>query len=499
MSNTHVHHFIGGKVVESKSDKKGDVYNPATGEVQKQVGYATVGEVDSAVATAKKAAEDWRNASLAKRTSVLFAFRELVNKHKDDIAKMLTLEHGKVFSDAQGEVARGLEVVEFACGLSHLLKGDMSENASTDVDTYNMRQPMGVVAGITPFNFPAMVPMWMYPVAIACGNTFVLKPSERDPSVTNFCAELMQQSGLPDGVLNVVHGDKVAVDRLLEHQDVSAISFVGSTPIARYIYETGAKHGKRVQALGGAKNHMIVLPDADMDLAADAAVGAGFGSAGERCMAISVLVCVGIAADKLLPKIQERIAQLKVGNGLDKDSQMGPLITAAHRDKVRGYVDAGEKAGAKVVVDGRGLKVKGHENGFFLGPCLLDEVTPAMSVYTDEIFGPVLSVVRAKSYDEALALIHSHPYGNGTAIFTNDGGAARKFQHDVQVGMVGVNVPIPVPLAYYSFGGWKQSLFGDLHIYGPEGIKFYTRTKNVIARWPDPRFRGVDLGFPQNK
>jgi malonate-semialdehyde dehydrogenase (acetylating)/methylmalonate-semialdehyde dehydrogenase len=492
-------HFIGGKHVEPKSDRRGDVFNPATGEVQKQVGYATVDDVDAAVATAKKAGEEWRNASLAKRTSVLFAFRELVNKHKDDIARMLTLEHGKVFSDAQGEVMRGLEVIEFACGLSHLLKGDMSENASTDVDTYNMRQPVGVVAGITPFNFPAMVPMWMYPVAIACGNTFVLKPSERDPSVTNFSAELFKQAGLPDGVLNVVHGDKVAVDRLLEHPDVGAVSFVGSTPIAKYIYETGAKNGKRVQALGGAKNHMVVLPDADMDLAADAAVGAGYGSAGERCMAISVLVCVGNAADKLLPKIQERIAQLKVGNGLDPSSQMGPLITKQHRDKVAGYVDAGEKEGAKVVVDGRTLKVKGHENGFFLGPCLLDHVQPNMSVYKEEIFGPVLSVVRAKTYDEALALIHGHPYGNGTAIFTNDGGAARKFQHDVQIGMVGVNVPIPVPLAYYSFGGWKQSLFGDLHIYGPDGIKFYTRTKNVIARWPDPRFRGVDLGFPQNK
>jgi malonate-semialdehyde dehydrogenase (acetylating)/methylmalonate-semialdehyde dehydrogenase len=492
-------HFIGGKAVSAQGDRKGEVFNPATGEVQKHVGYASEADVDAAVAVAKKALAEWKDSSLAQRTRVMFAFRELVNKHKDDIAKLLTLEHGKVFSDAQGEVQRGLEVIEFACGLAHLLKGDMSENVSTEVDTYSMRQPVGVCAGITPFNFPAMVPMWMYPVAIACGNAFVLKPSERDPSVTNFTAELFQKAGLPDGVLNVVHGDKVAVDRLLTHPDVGAVSFVGSTPIARYIYETGAKHGKRVQALGGAKNHMVVLPDADMDLAADSAIGAGYGSAGERCMAISVLVCVGNAADKLLPKLKERIAALKVGNGLDPASQMGPLITKVHRDRVAGFVEQGKAAGAKVVVDGRTLKVPGHENGFFLGPCLLDEVQPNMSVYQEEIFGPVLSVVRAATYDDAMALIHGHHYGNGTAIFTNDGGAARKFQHDVQIGMVGVNVPIPVPMAYYSFGGWKQSLFGDLHIYGPDGVRFYTRNKNVIARWPDPRFRGVDLGFPQMK
>ena len=492
-------HIIGGKNVDARSDRRGDVFNPATGEVQRQVGFATVDEVDAAVASAKKASEEWRNSSLANRTRILFSFRELVTKHKDDIAKLLTLEHGKVFSDAQGEVQRGLEVIEFACGLSHLLKGDLSENVSTEVDTYSMRQPIGVVAGITPFNFPAMVPMWMYPVAIACGNSFVLKPSERDPSVTNFCAELFQKAGLPDGVFNVVHGDKVAVDRLLEHPDVGALSFVGSTPIARYIYETGAKHGKRVQALGGAKNHMVVLPDADMDLAADSAIGAGYGSAGERCMAISVLVCVGNAADKLLPRLKERIATLKVGNGMDPSSQMGPLITRQHRDRVAGFVEAGAKEGATLVVDGRSLKVPGHDNGFFLGPCLIDHVKPGMSVYQEEIFGPVLSVARVQSYDDAIGLIHGHHYGNGTAIFTNDGGAARKFQHDVQIGMVGVNVPIPVPMAYYSFGGWKQSLFGDLHIYGPDGVRFYTRNKNVIARWPDPRFRGVDLGFPQMK
>ena len=494
-----IQHFIDGKSHGSTSGRSSDVFNPATGEVQHQVALASIAEVDVAVASAKRALETWKNVSLAARTRIMFAFRELVNTHKDEIAHLLTLEHGKVLSDAQGEVQRGLEVIEFACGLSQLLKGEISENVSTEVDSYSLRQPVGVVAGITPFNFPAMVPMWMYPVAIACGNTFVLKPSERDPSVSVFCAELFTKAGLPPGVLNVVHGDKVSVDRLIEHPDVAAISFVGSTPIARYIYENAAKHGKRVQALGGAKNHMVVLPDADMDLAADAAVGGGFGSAGERCMAISILVTVGNAADKLLPKIQERIAAMKIGNGLDPESQMGPLITRAHRDRVADYVGQGEKAGAKIVVDGRGLKVKGHENGFFLGPCLIDDVKTSMSIYREEIFGPVLSVVRAASYDDALALIHGHQYGNGTAIFTNDGGAARKFQHDVQIGMVGVNVPIPVPMAYYSFGGWKQSLFGDLHIYGPDGVKFYTRNKVVISRWPDPRHRGVDLGFPQNK
>ncbi|MFO0588392.1 MAG: CoA-acylating methylmalonate-semialdehyde dehydrogenase [Polyangiaceae bacterium] len=492
-------HWINGRPVAGSGDRKGDVYNPATGDVQKGVAYASVGDVDAAVENAKSAAASWNHASIAQRTRVMFAFRELVNKHKDDLARMLTMEHGKVFSDAQGEVQRGLEVIEFACGLAHLTKGEINENVSTDVDTYSMRQPIGVCAGITPFNFPAMVPMWMYPVAIACGNTFVLKPSERDPSVTNFSAELLKQAGLPDGVFNVVHGDKVAVDRLLDHPDVGAVSFVGSTPIAKYIYETGTKNGKRVQALGGAKNHMVVLPDADMDLAADAAVGAGYGSAGERCMAISVLVAVGNAADKLIPKIRERIAAMKVGNGLDPASQMGPLITAQHRDRVAGYVAKGVEEGAELLVDGRTLKVPGHERGFFLGPTLLDHVKPGMVCYQEEIFGPVLSISRAATYDEAIRMIHAHRYANGTAIFTNDGGAARKFQHEIQVGMVGINVPIPVPMAYYSFGGWKQSLFGDLHIYGPDGVRFYTRNKVVINRWPDPRFRGVDLGFPQNK
>ncbi len=492
-------HWIDNRSAAPTGERAGDVYNPATGEVQRKVAYSTPAEVDAAVESAKRALATWRVASVAKRTRVLFAFRELVERHRDDLARMLTMEHGKVFSDAQGEVQRGIEVIEFACGLADLTKGTFSENVSTEVDSYSIRQPVGVVAGITPFNFPAMVPMWMYPIAIACGNTFVLKPSERDPSVTNLCAELLAKAGAPEGVLNVVHGDKVAVDRLLEHPDVGAVSFVGSTPIARYIYETGTRHGKRVQALGGAKNHMVVLPDADMDLAADAAVGAAYGSAGERCMAISVLLTVGDAADKILPKIRERIAALKVGDGLDPSSQMGPLITRQHLDKVRGYVDQGVHDGAELLADGRTLKVPGRENGFFLGPTLFDRVSPAMSIYREEIFGPVLSTVRVKTYDEAIALIHAHPYANGVALFTNDGGAARKFQSEVQVGMVGVNVPIPVPMAYYSFGGWKQSLFGDLHIYGRDGVHFYTRNKVVISRWPDPRHRGVDLGFPQNR
>ncbi len=494
-----VRHWINNEPVSAEGARTGEVFNPATGEVARRVVYSTVADVDAAVAAAKKALVSWRSSSLAKRTRVLFAFRELVDRRRDDIARLLTLEHGKVFSDAQGEVQRGLEVIEFACGIPDLLKGTYSENVSSEVDSYSLRQPLGVVAGITPFNFPAMVPMWMYPIAIACGNTFVLKPSERDPSVTNLCAELLREAGLPEGVFNVVHGDKVAVDRLLEHPDVAAVSFVGSTPIAQYIYETGTRNGKRVQALGGAKNHMVVLPDADMDLAADAAVSAAYGSAGERCMAISVLVTVGNAADKLLPKIEERIAALKVGDGLDPASQMGPLVTRQHLDKVSGYVAKGVSEGATLRVDGRTLKVPGRENGFFLGPTLFDGVTPSMTLYQEEIFGPVLSVVRTETYAEAIELVNTHRYANGVAIFTNDGGAARKFQHEIQVGMVGINVPIPVPLAYYSFGGWKQSLFGDLHIYGRDGVQFYTRNKVIISRWPDPRFRGVDLGFPQHK
>jgi malonate-semialdehyde dehydrogenase (acetylating)/methylmalonate-semialdehyde dehydrogenase len=494
-----IQHWIGGKAYERAPERTGEVFDPATGAVQARVAFATPAEVDAAIDAAAAALPGWRATSLARRTKVLFKFRDLVDKRQKDIADILTREHGKVFTDALGEVNRGLEVIEFACGIADLIKGEFSENVSTEVDCYAIRQPLGVVAGITPFNFPAMVPMWMYPIAIACGNTFVLKPSERDPSAAVFCAELFREAGLPAGVLNVVHGDKVAVDRILEHPTVQAVSFVGSTPIARYIYETGTKHGKRVQALGGAKNHMIVLPDADMELAADAAVGAGYGSAGERCMAISVIVAVGDAGERLIPALRERIARLKTGPGSESSSEMGPLITRAHRDKVKGYVDAGVASGAKLVMDGRGLRVPGHEDGFFLGPCLFDGVKPEMSIYQDEIFGPVLGVMRVGTYDEAMQLVHAHPYGNGVAIFTNDGGAARKFVNEVEVGMVGVNVPIPVPMSFYSFGGWKASLFGDLHIYGPDGVRFYTRMKAVTSRWPDPRHRGVDLGFPQNK
>ena len=491
-------HWIGGKPWDSGPERTAPVFNPATGQQTAEVALATVDEVNTAVGAAKGAFADWRNASLTRRQNIMFAYRQLVFDHRLDMARTLTAEHGKTLDDALGEVQRGLEVVEFACNIAHLLKGNYSEQVSTSVDTYTLRQPLGVVAGITPFNFPTMVPMWMFPIAIACGNTFVLKPSEKDPSTSLINAELLAEAGLPEGVFNVVHGDKVAVDALLEHDDVAAISFVGSTPIAKYIYETGTKNGKRVQALGGAKNHMIVLPDADMDLAADAAVSAGYGSAGERCMAISVVVSVGDAADRLLPKVRERIAELVVGPGESEGAQMGPLVTAQHREKVAGYVDAGEAEGATLVEDGRGFTVEGHEEGFFLGPTLLDDVKPDMSVYTDEIFGPVLSVVRTESYEEAIALINDNPYGNGTAVFTNDGGAARKFQNEIQVGMVGINVPIPVPLAFYSFGGWKDSIFGDHAIYGPEGVHFYTRPKVIISRWPDPIHRGVDLGFPQH-
>jgi malonate-semialdehyde dehydrogenase (acetylating)/methylmalonate-semialdehyde dehydrogenase len=491
-------HWIDGKGYEKAAERTGDVFNPATGEVQSKVAFASPAVVDEAVESAWRAAQSWRSVSIAKRTKILFAFRQLVDKHQHELARLLTLEHGKVTGDALGEVNRGLEVIEFACGIADLAKGEYSENVSTEVDTFSIRQPLGVVAGITPFNFPAMVPMWMYPIAIACGNTFVLKPSERDPSGAMFCAQLLADAGLPPGVFNVVHGDKVAVDRLLEHPKVSAISFVGSTPIAQYIYETGTRHGKRVQALGGAKNHMIVLPDADMELAADAAVSAGYGSAGERCMAISVICAVGNAADKLIPLMKERIAKLKVGDGLEGGSEMGPLITKQHRDKVASYVDKGVSEGATLLADGRTLAVSGRPNGFFLGPCLFDNVKPNMAIYKDEIFGPVLGVTRCASYDEAIKLINANPYANGVAIFTNDGGAARKFQHEVEVGMVGINVPIPVPMAFYSFGGWKASLFGDLHIYGRDGVQFYTRTKAITSRWPDPRHRGVDLGFPQN-
>jgi malonate-semialdehyde dehydrogenase (acetylating) / methylmalonate-semialdehyde dehydrogenase len=494
-----INHWIGGKAWDGPVERWGGVYDPATGERQSRVAFAGAAVVDSAVAAATKAAAGWRGASLATRTRVLFAFRQLLEAHKKELAGILTSEHGKVAADALGEVNRGLEVVEFACGLPQLVKGEFSENVSTDVDSYSIRQPLGVVAGITPFNFPAMVPMWMYPIAIACGNAFILKPSEKDPSAANFSARLLAEAGLPEGVFNVVHGDRVAVDAILAHPGIQAVSFVGSTPIARYIYETGTRSGKRVQALGGAKNHMVVLPDADLELAADSAVSAAYGSAGERCMAISVLVTVGDVADRLLPKIRERIHKLKVAPGTEPGAEMGPLVTKDHHAKVVSYVEKGEREGAKLLEDGRTTRVPGHERGFFLGPCLFDHVKPQMSIYTDEIFGPVLSVVRAASYDDALSLVNANRYANGVAIFTNDGGAARRFQNEVEVGMVGVNVPIPVPMAYYSFGGWKSSLFGDSHVHGREGIHFYTRGKVVTSRWPDPHHRGVNLGFPQMK
>jgi malonate-semialdehyde dehydrogenase (acetylating)/methylmalonate-semialdehyde dehydrogenase len=496
----HVSHWIGGRPWDGAAERRGDIYNPATGQVTGTVDFASATVVGDAVAAAAKALPGWRSFSLAKRTNVLFAFRELLNAHRGELAGLVSAEHGKVTSDADGEVARGLEVVEFACGLGHLLKGDFSENVSTGVDAYSIRQPLGVVAGITPFNFPAMVPMWMFPIALACGNTFVLKPSEKDPSASLLLARLLAEAGLPDGAFNVVHGDKEAVDALLTHPDVRAVSFVGSTPIARYVYETGTSAGKRVQALGGAKNHMVVLPDADVDLAADAAVSAGFGSAGERCMAVSVLVAVGSVGDELVAKIADRVHGLRVGPGTDERSEMGPLVTGAHRDKVASYLDTGVREGATLAVDGRMHPVIGGDaEGFWLGPSVLDHVTPDMSCYRDEIFGPVLSVVRVPGYADALRLVSENPYGNGVAIYTNDGGAARRFVSEVEVGMVGVNVPIPVPMAYYSFGGWKSSLFGDTHVYGTEGIHFYTRGKAVTSRWLDPSHGGVNLGFPVNK
>ncbi len=493
-----ISHWVSGSSWDGVGSDTAPVFNPATGQQSAEVVLGGVEDVNQAVAAASKAYIDWRDTPLTRRQNIMFEFRRILTDRRMDMARLVSAEHGKTFDDALGEVQRGLEVVEFVCNIAHLLKGEYSEQVSTAVDTYTIRQPVGVVAGITPFNFPAMVPMWMYPVAIACGNTFVLKPSEKDPSVSMLAAELFQEAGLPDGVFNIVHGQKPAVDALLAHPDVAALSFVGSTPIARYIYETGTKNGKRVQALGGAKNHMIVLPDADMDLAADAAVSAGYGSAGERCMAISVVVTVGDAADRLLPKVRERMADLLVAPGDVDGAQMGPLVTKQHLERVLGYVDAGEAAGATLLEDGRGLVVEGHEEGYFMGPTLFDNVTPDMSIYEDEIFGPVLSTVRAETYEDAIDLINANPYGNGTAIFTNDGGAARKFQNEIQVGMVGINVPIPVPLSFYSFGGWKHSNFGDHSIYGPDGIHFYTRGKVVISRWPDPIHRGVDLGFPQH-
>ena len=492
---TQITHWINGSLDTQKPERSGDIFNPASGKVTGTVAFGNSETVDSAVSAATTAFAEWRHSSLTKRTQVLFAFRELVQQNKEKIAALITAEHGKVLSDAAGEVTRGLEVVEFACGIPHLLKGGFSEEVSTGVDVYSIRQALGPVAIISPFNFPAMVPMWFFPVAIACGNTVVVKPSEKDPSAVMFLAQLWKEAGLPDGVFNVIHGDKEVVDALLVHPGIKSISFVGSTPIARYVYETGTKAGKRVQALGGAKNHMIVLPDSDLELAADAAINAGFGSAGERCMAISAIVAVEPIGNALVARIKSRMANIVTGDGT-KGSDMGPLVTAVHRDKVASYIDAGAKAGATVVVDGRELKVTG--DGFFLGPTLLDNVTQTMSVYTDEIFGPVLSVIRVNTYDEALALVNSHQYENGTAIFTNDGGAARRFQNEVEVGMVGINVPIPVPMAYYSFGGWKNSLFGDSHAHGAEGVHFFTRGKVVTSRWLDPSHGGINLGFPQN-
>ncbi len=494
---THISHWIDGRPCEGTSGRTAPVYNPATGQRTAEVDLASVEELDAAVASAAVAAAEWRHSSLSRRAAVLFAFRELLNQRSPELAGIVTAEHGKVLSDAAGEIARGLENVEFATGVPNLLKGGFSEQVSTGVDVYSIRQPLGVVAGVTPFNFPVMVPLWMCANAVACGNAFILKPSEKDPSAALFLAQLWKDAGLPDGVFTVVQGDKVAVDAILDHPGIAAVSFVGSTPIAKYIYERGTANGKRVQALGGAKNHALVLPDADIDMAADAVVSAAYGAAGERCMALSVAVAVGDVAQPLVDAIAARLPKLTVGDGADPDTDMGPLITSEHRDKVAGYVDAGEAAGAAVVVDGRTSELPSE--GFFLGTTLLDHVTPEMTVYTDEIFGPVLSVVRVDTYEAGIALINSNQYANGTAIFTRDGGVARQFQYDVEVGMVGINVPIPVPVAYYSFGGWKDSLFGDTHMYGPEGVNFYTRGKVVTQRWPDPATSSVDLGFPRTR
>ena len=491
-----IQHFIDGELRSGTSGRSSDVYNPATGEVQAQVDLASAAEIDQAVVSASAAAVEWAESSLTQRTQIMFRFRELLAGRVDELARIISSEHGKVISDAAGEVARGLENVEFACGIAHHLKGEINEQVSAGIEVYSLRQPLGVVAGITPFNFPAMVPSWMFATAIACGNAFICKPSERDPSASMLIAEWFIEAGLPPGVFSVVNGDKVAVDALIDHEDVAAISFVGSTPIASYVYNRGTAMGKRVQALGGAKNHMLVLPDADIDMAADAAVSAAYGSAGERCMAISALIAVGSVADELVKAISTRIPDIKVGAGDEPDAEMGPLITGEHCARVAGYVERAQEAGAVAVVDGSQADVP--KNGFFYGPTLLDGVTPEMECYSDEIFGPVLVVVRVETFREAIDLINSNPFGNGTAIFTRDGGAARQFQHEVQVGMVGINVPIPVPVAYHSFGGWKSSLFGDTHMYGPEGVRFYTRAKAVTARWPDPSSSQVDLGFPRN-
>ena len=495
-----IENAVAGKRYKSSSARHSPVFNPATGEQSAILPLSTLAEVNAAVASAKAALPAWSGLTPMKRARIIFKFKELLDKHADDLARAISAEHGKVHDDAMGEVARGIDCVDFACGIPHLLKGEFSRDVGPNIDTYSDRQPLGVVAGITPFNFPAMVPMWMYPLAIACGNTFVLKPSERDPSASILAWQLFMDAGLPEGVLNVIHGDKEAVDALLDHPDVKAVSFVGSTPIAEYVYRRGTQSGNRVQALGGAKNHMIVMPDADMNQVADALMGAGYGSAGERCMAVSVAVPVGEAtADALIAKLKPRVESLKIGPATDKDAQMGPLISKAHRDKVAGYIDAGVKEGAKLVVDGRGFKLQGYEGGYYVGGTLFDHVTKDMSIYRDEIFGPVLSVVRANSFGEAVDLIHGHEYANGTAIFTRDGDAAREFADKIEVGMVGINVPIPVPVAYHSFGGWKRSLFGDHAIYGPEGVHFYTRLKTVTKRWPAGIKDGADFNFPSAK
>ena len=494
-----VQHWVGGKVVTSTSGRSQDVFNPATGAAARKVSLASVDEVQAAVAAARDAFPAWADTPPIRRARVLNKFLELLNTHRDTLAAMITSEHGKVFTDAQGEVTRGIEIVEFACGIPQLLKGDYTDQVSTGIDNWTLRQPLGVVAGITPFNFPCMVPCWMFPVALACGNTFVLKPSERDPSASLFMAELLKQAGLPDGVFNVVQGDKVAVDTLIEHPDVKALSFVGSTPIARYIYERGAHFGKRVQALGGAKNHMVVMPDADLDQTVDALIGAAYGSAGERCMAISVAVLVGDVADKIVPRLAERAKALKIKNGMELDAEMGPIVTRQALDRICGYVDDGVKSGAQLVVDGRGHTVPGHEGGFWLGGTLFDHVTPDMRVYKEEIFGPVLCCVRAKDFADAVKLVNDHEFGNGVACYTRDGNVAREFARRIQVGMVGINVPIPVPMAWHGFGGWKNSLFGDMHAYGEEGVRFYTKQKSVMQRWPESTAKGAEFAMPTAK
>jgi malonate-semialdehyde dehydrogenase (acetylating)/methylmalonate-semialdehyde dehydrogenase len=491
-----IHHWVAAAADLGGGDRYGEVTESATGEVVGRVPFATREDIDSVVSQAAEAAAEWGASSISRRAKVLFRFRELLDAHRDELAEIITREHGKVLDDAGGEVQRGIEVVEFACGLGHQLKGEMSGQISRGIDCYSLRQPMGVVAGITPFNFPFMVPMWMFPIALAAGNACICKPSEQDPSASVRTAELLSEAGLPDGIYNVVHGDRVAVDAILEHPGISAVSFVGSTPVAKHIYESGTAHNKRVQALGGAKNHAIVLPDADLDLAADSLVSAGYGSSGQRCMAVSVAVTVGEVADPLIDAIRERIAALEVGPGTDPSANMGPLVSAAHRARVASYVDSGVQEGAELLVDGRDLTIKGHESGHFFGPCLFDHVRSGMRIYDEEIFGPVLLIVRTSSYPEAIKFVNDNPYGNGTTIFTNDGGAARLFEQQVTAGMVGINVPIPVPMAYHSFGGWKASLFGDLHMHGPDGFRFFTRSKVITRRWPDPVHRGVNLGFP---